>query len=141
MIKTSKEIARLAASHGISKDVIDLFEKKVSLLEGELEEFKAREKEKDIKISKLEKQISEISPVGGFKPDIIKLLKLFFENGEMSEKYVLSKIEMNQGMLGFHFGELLENRLIRQSRISPFDTGKFRITQSGRQFLVKNNLV
>jgi len=58
----TEEIIRIASTHGLSKDVIDLLEKKASLLEDELEQSKAREKKKDIKIAYLESQLEDIQP-------------------------------------------------------------------------------
>ena len=63
-MKLTEEILRIANTHGLSKDVIDLLEKKASLLEEELQQSREREKKKDIKIAYLESQLEELQPVG-----------------------------------------------------------------------------
>jgi hypothetical protein len=52
--ETAKEVMRIASTAGISKDVIDLMEKKLTLLAGEVVDLTAKNAVLATKISKLE---------------------------------------------------------------------------------------
>lgn len=62
---TAKEVVRIATTAGLSKDVIDLMEKKLSLLTSENSELKTKVSALEIEVRQLRGQLANSQPVGG----------------------------------------------------------------------------
>jgi hypothetical protein len=62
-IDTAKEIVRMGSTAGLSKDVIDLMEKKLALLTGELSDARTRISALEIENRQLRGQLEDSQPV------------------------------------------------------------------------------
>jgi len=60
---TAKEIIRLGSTAGLSKDVIDLMEKKLALLTSENAELKTKVSAFEIEVRQLRRQLEDSQPV------------------------------------------------------------------------------
>jgi hypothetical protein len=62
---TAKEVIRIASTAGLSKDVIDLMDKKLALLTSENAELKTKVSAFEIEVRQLRSQLAYSQPVGG----------------------------------------------------------------------------
>ena len=60
----AKEVVRIATTHGLAKDIIDLMEKKLSLLTDELSEAHLRIEKLESEKAQLAQQLHRAQPVG-----------------------------------------------------------------------------
>src|ERR1017187_10371729 len=60
---TAKEVIRIASTAGFSKDVIDLMDKKLSLLTSENAELKKKVSAFEIEVRQLRRQLEDFQPV------------------------------------------------------------------------------
>lgn len=61
--EAAKEVIRIATTAGLSKDVIDLMEKKVSLLTGENSELKTKVSALEVEVGQLRGQLGNLHPI------------------------------------------------------------------------------
>jgi FtsZ-binding cell division protein ZapB len=123
---TAKEFARIATTDGLSKDVIDLLEKKAALL---AEQVAAIEKEnmtllrenRNLKSEKenLQKQLQNARPKGyKLNETAEKILKLFFNVArEISDREIASHFGLSLSVVDYHTVELWQKKLITSGRI------------------------
>lgn len=151
-IDTAKEIARIAVTSGLSKDIIELLEKKISLL---TEQITMLEREKSIlgsenanlkkKIKDCEQQLASFSPQpSGLDQVSFNFLKLLFEHDELSIEAVAASLGISKGMAEYHCDLLSQAEMIQQTRIgyeSDFGSSPaaYGILPKGRQYVVKNS--
>ena len=62
---TAKEVIRIASTAGLSKDVIDLMDKKLALLTSENAELKTKVSSFEIEVRQLRGQLEHLQPVAG----------------------------------------------------------------------------
>ena len=60
---TAKEVIRIASTAGLSKDVIDLMDKKLALLTGENAELKTKVSAFEIEVTQLRSQLGNLHPI------------------------------------------------------------------------------
>src|SRR5437868_2086557 len=90
-LDTVKELGRMATTATLTKDVIDLFSKKVALLEKQVatleQENAALKTEKsnfEKKVTELEQQLGRLRPKDDLQADAIRFLKLLFDHGALT---------------------------------------------------------
>jgi regulator of replication initiation timing len=152
--ETAKEVVRIATTAGLAKDVIDLLEKKASLL---AEQVTALEKENTsllrenrnltIENTQLRTQLPTARPKSDrLDETTAKMLKFFFDRAQdTSEEQLASIFKMQMGVIGYHTDILLKKRLIQQtvmgiSSIMGSSPAMFCITSEGRKHVVESGL-
>jgi regulator of replication initiation timing len=148
--ETIKEFVRIAATAGLSKDVIDLLDKKTSLLAEQValleqEKTSLLRENRNLKSENknLKTRLQEAKP----KPDQLSeqtaaVLRFFFDHPQdISDPQVARKFQISEGIAGHHTGILLNKRLISQTTVGIMGSPpQFQITAAGREYCVKNGL-
>ena len=82
-LDTAKEIVRIGSTAGLSKDVIDLLEKKLALLTGELSDAHRRISELEIENGQLRAQVKNPTPVIKLDDTSRKVLQYFCDRNDV----------------------------------------------------------
>src|SRR6266496_1793398 len=98
-LETAKEIGRMAATATLSKDVIDLFEKKVALLTEQVSALETENANLKRKAAELEKEVERLRPQEeGLDETAKKFIKVLFEAGSYLDfEYVSQMIGVSKG--------------------------------------------
>jgi DNA-binding MarR family transcriptional regulator len=111
-IETAKEIARIAATAGHDKDVIDLLEKKAALLSEQVAALQSENAKLKHKVEDLVQKIESLGPKGELHPDAVNFLKLMFQRGSLPVSQIAATLGMEKGMVEYHSEKLLEAGMI-----------------------------
>jgi len=111
-IDTAKEIARIASTASLGKDVIDLFEKRVALLAEQVTTLETENANLKQKAADFEQQLAGVRPKGKLHPDAIRFLKLLFENGGLTISQIAGSIGISKGMVEYHHDVLLDLEMV-----------------------------
>ncbi|MBU1055771.1 MAG: hypothetical protein KKC46_18375 [Proteobacteria bacterium] len=119
----AKDAVRIASTAGLSKDVIDLLEKKLSLLTEEIDTLHLKISNFETKVSHLEaentnlkKQLQHLQPASNFSKETSDILHIFFDFGkELSVDDIVSALSLGISVINFHFDILQENNMIIQT--------------------------
>jgi len=148
--ETIKELVRITATTGLSKDVIDRLDQKTSLLAEQVtrleqEKTSLGRENRNLKSENdnLKARLQEALP----KPDQLSeqtaaVLRLFFEHPQdISDPQVARHFRIGEGIAGHHTGILLRKRLISQTAVGIMGSPpQFQITAAGRAYCVTNGL-
>lgn len=141
----AKDAIRAIQTAGLSKDVIDLLEKKISLLAEENTSLKAENSELRKKLDEFEtKQPYSAPRPDGFDENTDNILKLFFDiSDDISSERVAQQLGLSPGVVDYYFDILRERKFVRQTKAgSGFITGKeesqYGLTPAGRAYVIKN---
>jgi FtsZ-binding cell division protein ZapB len=152
----AKDAIRIVTTAGLSKDVIDLLEKKVALLTDEistltrkLEVSESENVSLKRKAADLEQQLERVSPKANRLDEAqIKFLQLLFKQGDVSIAAIGRQLGISEGMADYHRGALMDLGMIEwvgvgmKSAWMEIDRpATFGISQKGRACLVENKLV
>jgi hypothetical protein len=146
-IETAKEIARITVTSGLSKEIIDLLEKKGALLTDQVTTLETEKTDLKNKVSELETELARLRPQKGrLEKDTEKVLTLFFERGDLSPEDITQQLGMAKGMAEYHCDVLFEAEMIQWVGVAMVtDEGSsgpdYALQPKGRQYLVKNKLV
>jgi DNA-binding MarR family transcriptional regulator len=151
-IDTAKEIARIAVTSGLSNEIIELLEKKISLL---TEQIATLEREKSSlvsdntnlqkKIEDLEQQLASLSPQSsGLDQVSLKFLKLLFDRDELSVEDVAASLGISKGLAEYHCDILSKANMIKPIRIGVEDflgssPATYGLLPKGREYVIKNS--
>jgi hypothetical protein len=138
----------LVKNAGLKKDVIDLFEKKIALLTGEIDvlsrnlEVSETERTKlQAKVTQLEQELERLRPKQDLEDDTIKVLRLFFDR-DFTLSRIAQSVGLSEGMADYHCGVLQGRGSIALPSIMAFGVEpQLYITQRGREYVVKRGLV
>ena len=147
----AKDAIRIATTAGLSKDVIDLLEKKLALMTEEGLFFKeslaksiAENDALKLKVKNLEDQIHNLAQMGdGLDKECEDILFLFFEtDSEFSVDRIAAHFKMHPSVAKAHFDTLAKNEFIDAPCQIVFDDGphpppRFHITADGREYAMK----
>ena len=141
----AKDAIRIVTTAGLSKDVIDLLDKKVALLTNEIatlaQNLAASEAEKaDLKkkVTDLEQQRASLRPKGELHPDAIRFLKLLFEHGSLPVTQIAAILGISKGMSEYHRDELLKAEMIAYPKLVRFGRIPELLLQAkGRAYVVE----
>ena len=112
-IDTAKEIARIASTASLGKDVIDLFEKKVVLLAEQVTTLETENANLKQKAADFEQQLTGVRPKGKLHPDAIRFLKLLFENDRgLTISQIAGSLGISKGMAEYHHDVLLDLEMV-----------------------------
>jgi len=101
-IDTAKEIARIAVTSGLSSEIIELLEKKITLLTEQIATLESENTNLKKKVENLEQQLASLNPQpGGLDQVSFKFLKLLFEHDELSITAVQNNRQRSQEALKF----------------------------------------
>jgi hypothetical protein len=144
-IDTAKEIVRITSTAGLSKDVIDLLEKKNALLAEQIIALETENANLKEKVERLEQELDHLSPKSDrLEEGAEKLLELLFQR-DMTPSSATRATGASQGMVEYHQGVLIKRRFARWEGISIVtDWGEseasMAITQDGRAYCVRHGL-
>jgi regulator of replication initiation timing len=158
---TIREFARIATTAGLTKDVIDLMEKKATLLAEQVatlerdnaalsQENTALLRENrnfNLENDNLKIQLQNMGQKGSeFAKETLQILKYFFDKGaNCSDPEIARKFQMALSVAAYHTDILLRKIFIRQTTVGVSFGGvesppKFSITMEGRKHVVENGL-
>jgi FtsZ-binding cell division protein ZapB len=137
----AKDAIRLVTTAGLSKDVIDLLEKKVALLTEKIATLETENSELKEKASNLENELKRFQTEQGELEDGAKqLLKLMFSAGGSAYLEELAgTIGMSKSMADYHADALAALGMIEVAALTPGGT-MYVLTAKGRAYVVKNKL-
>src|SRR5437762_6570890 len=102
-IDTAKEIARIASTASLGKDVIELLEKKVGLLAEQITTLETANAKLKQKVANLNPQFAGARPKSELHPDAIRFLKLLFEHDKgLTVSQMAGSLGISQGMGDYH---------------------------------------
>src|ERR1051325_7704845 len=111
-LDTAKEIGRMAATATLSKDVIDLFEKKVALLTEQVATLETENANLNQKVAGLQQQLDRFHPKGELQPDAVRFLKLLFQQDGLTVSQIAGALGIQKGMAEFHRDVLVKGKMI-----------------------------
>jgi len=131
----------MATTATLTKDVIDLFEQKVELLEKQVAALETENKNLKGKVYDLEQEISRSKPKLDLEDDTIKALRLFFDQ-DLAVSRVAEVLGISNGKADYHCGVLQQRGMIElpMAFVMPGMELEYFITQKGREYLVKLGL-
>jgi hypothetical protein len=143
-LDTAKEIVRIGSTAGLSKDVIDLLEKKTALLAEQVTALDRENAELRGEVVQLRQQLQHLQPTDGLQKETIDVLKFFFDHGhELSIEEVVQRFRFQMSVAKYHFDILFKRKFLWQSRVG-FETytgsspAMFELTGAGREFVMQN---
>jgi DNA-binding MarR family transcriptional regulator len=143
-IDTAKEIARIASTASLGKDVIDLFEKKVGLLAEQITTLETENANLKQKVANLNQQFAGARPKGELHPDAIRFLKLLFEHEEgLTVSQIASLLGISKGMAEYHHDVLVDAEMVGLSVRMPKGSALAVVflEAKGRAYLVEHGHV
>jgi hypothetical protein len=139
----AKDVVRLASTHGLSKDVIDLLEKKVSLLVDENAKLSTQVSRLEIENAQLRQQLQHFQPAGGIPKQTDDVLQFFFDHGDdLSVEEIAQKFQFQMSVAEYHFDLLRKRAFVHQTRMG-FQTyggsspAMFGLTSEGRAYVMQ----
>ncbi|MGD0017298.1 MAG: hypothetical protein ABSC38_07270 [Verrucomicrobiia bacterium] len=138
---TAKDVIRIASTAGLSKDVIDLMEKKLSLLTEELQSAQARIKELESENADLHSKIPNASPTAptftAEEKSIIRCLACWQDGGDQELAQVLRQ---TIGAIKKYLNKLKQIGFSDSSSYMPQMGTIWYLTDRGNAFAVDNGL-
>ena len=140
----AKEAIRLVSTAGLGKDVIDLLEKKLSLLGDELAQVTMRAQKAERENAELKEHLQALLSRHDSLDEVTeKVLRLFFESPrDLSAAAIARTIGQKEGVAQYHVDVLCGRGFVRRTRpemigrdgVSPV---LFGLTKEGRAFIVQ----
>jgi DNA-binding transcriptional ArsR family regulator len=142
-IDTAKEIARIASTASLGKDVIDLLEKKVGLLADQITTLETENTNLKQTVANLNQQFAGARPKGELHPDAIRFLKLLFEHEEgLTVSQIATSLGISKGMAEYHLDVLLDAEMVDLSVRMPKGSALAVFLEAkGRAYLVEHGHV
>jgi len=117
-VSLAKDAVRIVSTAGLSKDVIDLLEKKLVLLTDELATTKSEIADLKTENADLKKKLDALEPKDGLDVYAFKILKHMFDLADsISKEGISAHFSMQLGVVQYHFDELLSRKFIKQASI------------------------
>jgi regulator of replication initiation timing len=147
-IDTAKEVVRIASTAGLDKDVIDLMEKKIALLTGEIGDLTQKNTVLSTKVSSLEIEnvqlrtlLGKPQPVGLDDPST-KMLQAIAKAPDGAKKEDLfAHFGLSLAKGDFHFDQLITHKFIRQTSVNMYTGILWGATPAGREYLNQKGLL
>jgi predicted nuclease with TOPRIM domain len=142
-LETAKEIGRIAATATLSKDVIDLLEKKVALV---AEQISTLEREKSgliaektnlsKKIANLEQQLDRLRPKGDLDVEAVKLLQLLAQQPGLRIGQIAGFLGVTRVKAEYHRDTLKSAKMIGfHGGIVELGNEGYELRAKGREYL------
>jgi predicted nuclease with TOPRIM domain len=135
-LDTAKEIGRMAATATLSKDVIDLFEKKVALLTEQVASLESENMNLKKKVENLEQELERLRPKGDRLADgAEKILKFLFdrEGEDFSPERLAQEFGMKLGVAQHYCDVLFNAEMVSLGQY----LSSYYIVTDGRAYVVK----
>ena len=135
----AKEIVRIANTAALSKDVIDLLEKKLALMTEETDGLRSKASHLEVENADLKTQIQRLQPGDALPKETADVLQFFFVQGrELSIEQVAQQFQFQISVAGYHFDVLKKRRFVRQTRaITAQHSGAYGLTPEGRAYVMQ----
>ena len=142
-IDTAKEIARIASTASLGKDIIDLLEKKVGLLAEQITTLETENANLKQKVANFDQQFAGARPKGELHPAAIRFLKLLFEHDTgLTVSQIAYLLGTSEGMTEYHHDVLLDAEMVGLSVRTPKgSTLIVSLEAKGRAYLVEHGHV
>ena len=142
-METAKEIARIASTASLGKDVIELLEKKVGLLTEQITMLETENANLKQEVANFDQQFAGARPKGELHPDAIRFLKLLFEHDTgLTVSQIAYLLGTSEGMTEYHHDVLLDAKLVGLSVRMPKEPAlKVFLEAKGRAYLVEHGHV
>src|SRR5438105_13845436 len=112
-IDTAKEIARIASTASLGKDVIELLEKKVGLLAEQITTLETENAKLKQKVANLDQQFAGARPKSELHPDAISFLTLLFEHDTgLTVSQIAGSLGIPKGMPDYHRDVWLDSQMV-----------------------------
>lgn len=148
----AKDAIRIVSTAGLNKDIIDLLDKKITLLTEEISSLQLRldqslSENSDLKqkIGYLEQQLQSLCPKDdGLKEDTKAILKFLFNAGRpISPDYLASQMRMQQSVMDYHIDLLYGRKFVKTVGMTVVmhgvkHRGQIEISKDGRAYCVEN---
>lgn len=135
-LDTVKEIGRITITSGLSKEIIELLEKKTVLLAEQVATLETENANLKEKVKNLEQELERVRPKGDrLEEGAEKILQLLFENDEESLQYVgvmAGALGMKKGVVQYHCDGLYEAEFLGVG-----GPEMFHLYPKGRAYVVK----
>ena len=146
----AKDALRIVSTAGLGKDVIDLLNLKITLLDEQVttltqEVLTLKGKNFDLlrELEELKKQQGDFSPFpDGFDDTTNRIVAALFGNRDVAKETISSHLGIEFGIMEYHFDLLFKERFAEQTRVGmTFNHGRtppgFSLTPEGRAYAVK----
>jgi DNA-binding MarR family transcriptional regulator len=141
-IDTAKEIVRITSTAGLSKDVIDLLEKKNALLAEQITSLETENSNLKKKVEGLEQQLEHVRPKGELQPDAVRFLKVMFQQGSLPVSQIAAALGMEKGMADYHRDQLLQAKMVGWPMVGTMGReSSLLLLPKGRAYLVEHGHV
>lgn len=142
-VSLAKDAVRIVATAGLSKDVIDLLEKKLALLTDELAQAQAKIAKLEAENEELKKKAAATQPVSGVDAEAAQvLLRLSQGGGELTCYQIADASGLSLERVKRHLGYLRKLGFAQWSRaqIDDYDPPNS-ITHEGSDFLYQQKMI
>ena len=140
----AKDAIRIATTAGLSKDVIDLLERKISLLVEQNTTLQTENTNLKQETADLRKEVERLQPVGtGLDETAKKFIKALFENGgPLDFDRTAAMLGVSKGKAAYYIDVLRKHRMIVGTGMVIGDAlGAYDLTPDGREFAVTSGLI
>jgi DNA-binding MarR family transcriptional regulator len=140
---TAKEIARIASTASLGKDVIELLEKRSDCLRSKITTLETENTKLKQEVANLDQQFAGARPKSELHPDAIRFLKLLFEHDKgLTVSQIAGSLGISKGMAEYHHDVLLDAEMVGLSVRMPKGTAlKVSLEAKGRAYLVEHGQV
>lgn len=145
-LDTAKEIVRIGSTAGLSKDVIDLLEKKTALLTEQVSALDRENAQLRGEVVQLRQQLQRLQPVDGILKETADVLQFFFDQGrDLSIEHIAQKFQFQMSVAEYHFDILFKRKFVRQTRMGIETYGgsspaMFALTSEGRSYVMEHRV-
>ena len=141
-IDTAKEIGRIAAATTLGKDVIDLLEKKITLLTEQITTLETENANLKKKITDVEQEIDRFRPKDELHKDAVRVLQLLFRQDGLTVSQIASYLGIVKGMAEYHRDVLEQAKMIGlPMAVMMGKEPPYHLRAAGREYLVKHGHV
>jgi predicted DNA-binding transcriptional regulator len=145
----AKDAIRIVTTAGLSKDVIDLLEKKVALLTDTismLDQEKSVLNGENVKLQKqivdLQEELDRLRPKqDGLEEVEVKFLQLLAQHNFMSVREIAASLGISKVKAEYHRDELKKKALLRTPMIVQAGQEAYALGEKGRAYLAKRGLI
>jgi regulator of replication initiation timing len=147
-IDTAKDVVRIASTAGLAKDVIDLMEKKIALLTGEIDDLTLKNTALSKRTSSLVIENSQLrAQLGNPQPVVLddactKMLQAVANaTGDITKQDLFEQLGLPLAKGDHLFDQLSEHAFIEQRGMNLMTGGRYGATKKGRDYLSRKNLL
>jgi hypothetical protein len=146
----AKDAIRIVSTAGLNKDVIDLLNQKITLLDDkistltqEILTLKSQNFDLIRELEELKKQQGDLSPFpDGFDDTTNRIVAAMFGASDVTKEAISRKIGIEFGIAEYHFDLLFREKFINQTRIgiksyNGHSPAGYSLTPEGRAYAVK----